>query len=83
MKKKDEKVKMVEMHQHKVAQMIKSVEESAGLLHNLSKPTAWRGGAQILVNEEEDATLLDRCKAKWNEWAKHWQCDEEVLNVEN
>ena len=38
---------------------------------------------QILVNEEEDARLLDRCEAKRKEWAKHWQCDEEVQNVED
>ena len=34
MKKEDEKVKMEEMHQHKVAPMIKSAEGSAGLLHH-------------------------------------------------
>ena len=64
MKKKDEKEKMKEMQQHKVAQMIKSAEGSAGLLHKISQPTAWRGGTQILVNEEEYARLLDRCEAK-------------------
>ena len=37
---------------------------------------------QILVNEEEDARLLDRCAAKRKELAKHSQCDEEVQNVE-
>ena len=63
MKKKDEKEKMEEMHQHKVAQMIKSAEGSAGLLHEITKPTPWRGGAQILEKEEEDARLLDRCGA--------------------
>ena len=73
---------MKDMHQHKVAQMIKSAEESAGLLHKISKRTAWRRGAQILVSEEEDARLLDRCEAKRKEWAQHWQCDEEVQNVE-
>ena len=78
----DEKEKMEEMHQHKVAQMIKSAEGSAGLLHKISKPTAWRGGAQILVNEEEDARLLERCEAKRKEWAKHWQVDDEVQYVE-
>ena len=62
MKKKDEKEKMEEMHQPKVAQMIKIAEGSAGLLHKISKPTAWKKGAQILVNEEEDAMLLDRCE---------------------
>ena len=70
LKKRDEKEKMEEMHQHKVAQIIKSAEGSAGLLHHISKP---RGGAQILVNEEEDARLLDRCEAKRKEWAKYWQ----------
>ena len=75
MKKEDEKENMEEVHQHKVAQMIKSEEESAGLLHKISKPTpGWRG-VQILVNEE-DAKLLDRCEAKRKEMAKHWQCDE-------
>ena len=73
---------MEEMHQHKVAQMIKSAEGSAGLLHKISKPTAWRRGTQILVKEEECARLLDRCEAKRKEWAKHWLCDEEVQNVE-
>ena len=62
MKKKVEKEKMEEMHQHKVAQMIKSAEGSAGLLHKISKRTAWRRGAQVLANEEEDARLLDRCE---------------------
>ena len=47
------------------AQMIKSADGSEGPLHKISKPTAWRGGwVQILVNEEEDARLLDRCEAK-------------------
>ena len=48
MKKKDEKEKMEEMHEQKVAQMIKSGERSAGLLHKITKPTPWRRGAQIL-----------------------------------
>ena len=48
MKKRDEKEKFEDMHQHKVAQMIKSAEGSAGLLHKLTKPAAWRGGTQIL-----------------------------------
>ena len=78
----DEKEKMEELHQHKVAQMIESAEGSAGLLQKISKPTGWRGGAQILKNEEEDARLVDRCEAKRTEWAKHWQCDEEVQHVE-
>ena len=58
MKKKDEEEKIEEMHQHEVAQMIKSAEESASLLHKISKPTAWSGGAQILVNEG----VMRRCR---------------------
>ena len=49
---------------NKESQMIESAEGSAGLLHKITKPTAWRGGAQILKKEEEDAKLLDRCEAK-------------------
>ena len=63
--------------------MIRSAEGSAGLLHTISKPTPWRGGAQILEKEKEDARLLDRCEATRKDWAKHWQCDEEVQNVED
>ena len=44
---------MEERHQRKVAQVIESAEGSAGLLHKITKPTAWRGGAQILQKEEE------------------------------
>ena len=44
--------------------IIRSAEGSAELLDKISKPTAWRGGAQILEKEEEDAKLLDRCEAK-------------------
>ena len=77
-----EKEKMEEKHQRKVEKMIKSAEGSAGLLHKITKPTMWRGGVQIL-KEEEDASFLDRCQAKKKEWAKHWQCDEEIQNVQN
>ena len=26
---------------------------------------------------------MDRCEAKRKEWANHWQCDEEVQNLED
>ena len=83
MKKKDEKEKMEEMHQHEVVHMIKSEEGSVGLLHKISKPTAWRRGAQIFVNEEDDAKLLDRCEAKLKARAKHWHCDKSVQNMKD
>ena len=82
-KKKDEKEKMEEMHQRKVEKMIKSAEGSAGLLQKITKPTMWRGGMQTQKKEDEDARLLDRYEAKRKEWAKHWQCDESVQNVED
>ena len=69
---------MEEMYQRKVEKMIKSAEGSAGLLHKISKPKAWRGGVQISEKEEADARLLDRCEAKRKEWSKHWQCNEEI-----
>ena len=52
------------MHQLKVSQMIKSANVSAALLHKITKPTAWRGGVQILNKEEEDARPTDRCQEK-------------------
>ena len=79
-KREDEKNKMEDMHQQKVTQMIKSAEGRAGLLHKITKPTAWRGGAQILKTEEEE---LDRCEAKRKEWAKQKQCTEDVQNLED
>ena len=83
MNKKDEKEKMEEMHQHKVAQMIKSAEGSAGLLHKITKPKPWARGAQILEKEEEDVRLFHRFEAKRKEWSIHWQCNEEVQNMKD
>ena len=74
---------MEELHQQKVKHVIKSAEGSAGLVHKNTKPTAWRGGTQILKREEEDSRLLDRCEAKWKEWAKHRQCEESVQTLED
>ena len=83
MKKKDEKEEMEEMHQKKVEQMIKSAEGSAGLLHKVTRPTPWSGGAQILKKGEEDVKFLDRCEAKRKEWSIHWQCNEQVQNTQD
>ena len=79
---KNEKEKMEEMHQRKVEKMIESAEGSAGLLHKITKPTPWRRGVQIL-KKEEDARLSDRCEAKSEEWSIHWQCNEEVQNMQD
>ena len=37
--------------------MIKSAEDSAGLLHKIAKPTGLRGGVQISKNEEGRKTV--------------------------
>ena len=66
-----------------MTQMVSSVEGSAGLLHQITKPTAWRGGTKIWEKEEEDARLMDRCEAKRQEWVKQWQCGESVQNMED
>ena len=52
-KKKDDREKTEEMHQQKVAQMIRSAEGSAGLLQKIAEPTAWRGRVQILKKNEK------------------------------
>ena len=67
MNKEDDRRKVEELHQQRANHMIKSAEGSAGFLHKITKPTAWRRGAQILKEEEEDARLLDFCEAKRKE----------------
>ena len=57
--KEDEKRKMEEMHQQKGNKCGRHC-----FRHKITKPIAWRGGAQILKKEEEDAMLL--CGTKWN-----------------
>ena len=37
----------------------------------------------ILKEEEEDARLLDRCEAKREGWENHWQCEEEIQNMQD
>ena len=41
-----------------------------GLLHKITKPTAWRGGVQILEEEEKDVRPLATGEEKGREWAK-------------
>ena len=43
----------------------------------------YRIGVQMLEKEEEDAKLLERCEAKRKEWSKHWQCNEEIQNMQD
>ena len=64
MKKKDAAKKMEEEHWKKVSRMIKRAEWKCRFLHNITKPMAWRGGMQILKEEEEDANPMARCEGK-------------------
>ena len=43
----------------------------------VTKPTSWRGGAQIFARVDDDAAYEARSKVKYNEWKKHWQVGEE------
>ena len=60
---------MEDMHQQKVEKMIKSAEGRAGLTSQ----------SQRCGGEE----YRDRCEAKRKEWATHWQCDEEIQQMQN
>ena len=78
MKKMDEEKRTEEEHPKLVSQMIANAEGGASLLHRITKPTVWRGGVQVLEEEERDVRPLNRCKEKRKEWANHWQCNTEV-----
>ena len=47
----------------------------AGILHNITKPRPWRGGAQVIENAFEDAQPLKRVEAKRQEWREQLQVD--------
>ena len=64
MKRKDEEKRKEGEHRKLVSRMIRSAEGGTGLLLKLTDSTAWRGGVQILKEEEEDAKPLARCEEK-------------------
>ena len=74
---KDEEKSMEAEHQTFVSRMTASADGGASLLHKITKPTAWRGGVQILKEEEEDATSEEKRK----KWAKHWHCGAKVQDL--
>ena len=71
------------MHQQKVNLLFKSADGSAGFCTRSRNPQHGEEVHRFWKKEEEDAGLMDRCEAKRREWAKHWQCDEEVQNLED
>ena len=82
MKKKDEEKRMEAHHQMLLSRIIASAHGEAGLLQEITKPSAGRGGMQNQKEEEEDAKPLAGCEEKRKEWAKHWQCDTKVQDLE-
>ena len=75
---KNEEKRMEVERQKTVSRMIKSADGSTGLWHKITMPTPWRGGVQILKEEEEDATPLARFEEKRKERTKHWHCGTDV-----
>ena len=53
-------------HQTLVSRMIRSAEGGTGPLHKTTMPTSWRGGEQILKEEEEDVNPSATCEEKKN-----------------
>ena len=67
-----------------MSQMIKSADGSAGFCTRSPSPRHGEEGCIFLKKkEEEDARQMDRCEAKRKKWARHWQCDENVQNMED
>ena len=63
--------------------IIKSADGRTDRLHKITKPTAWKGGVQILKEEEDDAKPFARREEKRKEWAKHWQRDTKMQNLKD
>ena len=81
--KKDEERRMEVRQQKLVSRLGRSAEGGTGLLHKITKPTARRGGVQILKKEKEDAKPLAKCEEKVKDWAGHWQCDTKVPDLQD
>ena len=53
-----------EDHQKPVSRMVASAEGGAGLVHKITRPTAWRRGGQVLEEVERDVRPLKGCEEK-------------------
>ena len=76
--KEEETKNAARLEQQKVLEgtkLLDSAEGGAGMLHNITKPRPWRGGAQVIEHVFEDAQLLKRVEGKRQEWQEHWQVD--------
>ena len=43
------------------------------MLHQVAKPSLWRGGASLFLTPEKDAVEGTGTGVKVNEWRGHWQ----------
>ena len=69
-KRKDEARSRVKELRKQVTRAISGAKGGAGVLHRMTKPTAWRGGLQVMEHLEEDAKPMRKCGEKRQEWAK-------------
>ena len=74
---------MEEMHQQKVEKMIKQRRRQCWTSPQINEANNVEWRSADTEERQEDARLLDRCEAIWKDWAKHWQCDVSVQNVED
>ena len=70
MKKKDEEKRMEAHHQMLLSRIIASADGEAGLLHEITKPSAGRGGMQI----QKEEWLLEKA-ARVNKAMTGVECD--------
>ena len=43
------------------------------MLHQVAKPSLWRGGASLFLTPEKDAVEGTGIGVKFNGWREHWQ----------
>ena len=67
-------------HRASIKSFILSAQGGATMLHQVAKPSLWRGGASLFLTPEKDAAEGNRTGVKFNGWREHWQ---EVKNIRN
>ena len=60
-------------HRASVERLIFGPQGGAKMLHQVAKPSLWRGGASLFLTPEKDAAEGTGIGVKFNEWRGHWQ----------
>ena len=60
-------------HKTYVEKLILSAQGGAKMLHQVAKPSLWRGGASLFLMPEKDAAEGTGIGVKFNGWREHWQ----------